>query len=79
MEFSAHAEASAEELSYFYNLFKKGKYELPVDTQEALQRKIDVNIGEKGSKTINSLLYTGGGIDFQLFYKETVPRNKMKK
>ncbi|XP_060558524.1 DENN domain-containing protein 3-like isoform X2 [Ruditapes philippinarum] len=55
-----NTEAAAEKMSYFYNLYKEGKHLLPQDTQNALQRKIDVNVGERESRTVSSLLYTGG-------------------
>jgi hypothetical protein len=56
-----NTEAAAEKMSYFYNLYKEGKHLLPQDTQNALQGKIDVNVGERESRTVSSLLYTGGG------------------
>ncbi|KAL4218124.1 Rab guanyl-nucleotide exchange factor [Mactra antiquata] len=63
-ECTTHSENSvgaAELLGIYTKLLKAGKHKLPKDTKEALQRKIDVNIGEKDSKTIQSLLYSGGG------------------
>ncbi|XP_053382269.1 DENN domain-containing protein 3-like isoform X2 [Mercenaria mercenaria] len=57
---SQNTEAAAEKLSHFYCLYREGKHLLPHDTQDTLQRKIDVNIGERESKTVHTLLYTGG-------------------
>lgn len=39
---------------------KEGNYILPKDTQDALQHRINANAGEKESRTVSAVLYTGG-------------------
>ena len=54
-------ETWADRLAFYTQAKEAGKHILPKDTKEALQHKIDPNIGERERKTVQALLYTSGG------------------
>ncbi|XP_071115089.1 DENN domain-containing protein 3-like [Haliotis cracherodii] len=60
---SAHEEtvtSSAENLCHFTRYTSEGRHNLPKDTVEALQHRVDPNIGDRDRKTVEALLYTPG-------------------
>ncbi|XP_046563294.1 DENN domain-containing protein 3-like [Haliotis rubra] len=60
---SSHEEnvtASAENLCHFTKYMSEGRHNLPKDTVDALQHRVDPNIGDRDRKTVEAILYTPG-------------------
>ena len=58
----------AESLCYYTNMIKEKKHILSDNTRGALQTKVDPNMSERERKSIQALLYTGGGKSCIAFY-----------
>ena len=63
-----HIENWADKLAFYTQAKEARKHVLPKDTKEALQHKIDPNMGERERKTVQALLYTSGGKIFFSLY-----------
>ncbi|XP_070209415.1 DENN domain-containing protein 3-like [Littorina saxatilis] len=62
-ENTAHHEnltQSAESMCYFSAYIAEGRHQLPQDTSQALQHRVDPNHGQRERKTVEVLLYTPG-------------------
>lgn len=55
-------EEVAKSVCVYSDMMDNKRHELPVHTREALQRKVDPNISERERRTVQALLYSGGGI-----------------
>ncbi|GFS17507.1 DENN domain-containing protein 3 [Elysia marginata] len=56
-----HVSRAAETLCYFSSYISEGRHNLPPDTLQALQHRVDPNMGQRERKTVEVLLYTAGG------------------
>ncbi|GFN87386.1 DENN domain-containing protein 3 [Plakobranchus ocellatus] len=56
-----HVTRAAETLCYFSAYMAEGRHNLPPDTLQALQHRVDPNMGQRERKTVEVLLYTAGG------------------
>lgn len=54
-------EEAARQLCYYRKYREEGHHNVPAETKEVLQNRIDPNYGERERKTVHALLYTPGG------------------
>lgn len=53
-------EEAARQLCYYRKYREEGHHNVPAETKEVLQNRIDPNYGERERKTVHALLYTPG-------------------
>ena len=54
-------EEAARQLCFYRKYREEGHHNVPEETKEVLQNRIDPNYGERERKTVHALLYTPGG------------------
>ncbi|XP_076438047.1 DENN domain-containing protein 3-like [Babylonia areolata] len=65
---------SADSLCYFTAYIAENRHELPKDTSQALQHRVDPNSGQRERKTVEVLLYMSGSESTQSTENSVPPR-----